>query len=42
MKEATKDINLYFSKAIEKTKESQPNAPGIDSNSQVPTTNLIA
>jgi len=42
MREATKDINLFFSQSLEKNKESQLNAPGIDTNTQTPTAVLIA
>jgi len=42
MKEAIKDINIFFSKSLENTKESQQNPPGIDTNTQTPTTVLIA
>eukprot|EP00833_Pecoramyces_ruminatium_P015280 jgi/Orpsp1_1/1189312/evm.model.d7180000071042.1 len=37
MKEATKDINLYFSKTL-----SQINTPKVESNPHIPTTTLIA
>jgi len=41
MKEATKDINLFFSKKLE-LKENEQKAPGVDTNSHIPSTTLIA
>ncbi len=42
MREATKDINSFFSKSLDKNKEYQLNAPGIDTNTHASASILIA